>query len=83
MPAGSVVVFMGTLWHRGGANRSAAPRLAITPQYCEAWLRQIEDQLLAIPRETAARYPSASRSSSATAFTRRSWVMSTACTRAG
>jgi hypothetical protein len=31
MPAGSVVVFMGTLWHRGGANRSAAPRLAITP----------------------------------------------------
>jgi ectoine hydroxylase-related dioxygenase (phytanoyl-CoA dioxygenase family) len=56
MPAGSVVVFMGTLWHRGGANRSAAPRLAITPQYCEAWLRQIENQVLAVPREMAARY---------------------------
>ena len=56
MPAGSVVVFMGTLWHRGGANRSAAPRLAITPQYCEAWLRQIENQVLAIPPGTAARY---------------------------
>ena len=56
MPAGSVVVFMGTLWHRGGANRSGAPRLAITPQYCEAWLRQIENQVLAVPAETAARY---------------------------
>ena len=28
MPAGSVVVFAGTLWHRGGANRSDRPRLA-------------------------------------------------------
>ncbi len=56
MPAGSVIVFMGTLWHRGGANRSAAPRLAITPQYCEPWLRQIEQQVLAVPREIAARY---------------------------
>lgn len=56
MPAGSVIVFMGTLWHRGGHNRSATPRLAITPQYCEPWLRQIEQQVLAVPREMAARY---------------------------
>lgn len=56
MPAGSAIVFMGTLWHRGGANRSAAPRLAVTPQYCEPWLRQIENQVLAVPREMAARY---------------------------
>jgi ectoine hydroxylase-related dioxygenase (phytanoyl-CoA dioxygenase family) len=55
MPAGSVIVFMGTLWHRGGANQSAAPRLAITPQYCEPWLRQIENQVLAVPREMAAK----------------------------
>ena len=47
---------MGTLWHRGGANQSAAPRLAITPQYCEPWLRQIENQVLAVPRDMAARY---------------------------
>ena len=56
MPAGSVVVFMGTLWHRGGANTSARPRLAITPQYCEPWLRQIEQQVLAVPPDVAARY---------------------------
>jgi len=56
MPAGSVLVFVGTLWHRGGANRSAAPRLAITPQYCEPWLRQIEQQVLCVPPEVAAQY---------------------------
>ena len=48
MPAGSVVIFAGTLWHRGGANRTDRTRLAITPQYCEPWLRQQEPQMVAI-----------------------------------
>lgn len=55
MPAGSVVVFAGTLWHRGGANRSDRPRLAITPQYCEPWARQQEQQILSVGPK-AARY---------------------------
>jgi ectoine hydroxylase-related dioxygenase (phytanoyl-CoA dioxygenase family) len=53
MPAGSVVVFLGTLWHRGGANRSHAPRLAVSTQYCEPWARQQENFTLAISREVA------------------------------
>jgi ectoine hydroxylase-related dioxygenase (phytanoyl-CoA dioxygenase family) len=53
MPAGSVVVFLGTLWHRGGANRSDAPRLAISTQYCEAWARQQENFTLGVPRAVA------------------------------
>jgi ectoine hydroxylase-related dioxygenase (phytanoyl-CoA dioxygenase family) len=57
MPAGSAVVFQGTLWHRGGANRSAAPRLAVTPQYCQPWARQMENMILAVPAEVAAGYP--------------------------
>jgi ectoine hydroxylase-related dioxygenase (phytanoyl-CoA dioxygenase family) len=57
MPAGSAVVFQGTLWHRGGANRSKAPRLAITPQYCQPWARQMENMTLAVPFEIAATYP--------------------------
>ncbi len=48
MPAGSVVVFHGTLWHRGGANRSAAPRCALSPQYCQPWARQQENMILAV-----------------------------------
>lgn len=56
MPAGSVVVFLGTLMHRGGANHSDAKRLAITPQYCAPALRQIENMVLAVPPEKAANY---------------------------
>lgn len=56
MPAGSVLVFDGALVHRGGANTSKADRLAITPQYCNAGLRQIENMVLAVPPDTARRY---------------------------
>jgi hypothetical protein len=53
MPRGSAVLFLGTLWHGGGANRSPAPRLAVTAQYCAPWARQQENFSLSIPRETA------------------------------
>ncbi len=53
MPAGSVIVFLGTLVHRGGANRSAGARLALSNQYCEPWARQQENFLLSVPRERA------------------------------
>ena len=54
MPAGSVVLFLGTLWHGGGRNRSESARLAVTCQYCEPWLRQQENFTLEISRQTAA-----------------------------
>jgi ectoine hydroxylase-related dioxygenase (phytanoyl-CoA dioxygenase family) len=57
MPAGSLMLAMGTLWHRGGANRSNASRLLITPQYCVAWGRQMETMLLSVPPEIVASYP--------------------------
>lgn len=53
MPAGAVVLFLGTLWHGGGANRSSAGRLAATAQYCEPWLRTQENYFLSVSRETA------------------------------
>ena len=56
MPAGSVVVFAGSLYHRGGANRSTGTRLGFTPQYSEPWLRQIETMVLAVPPEKARQY---------------------------
>jgi ectoine hydroxylase-related dioxygenase (phytanoyl-CoA dioxygenase family) len=52
MPAGSCVFFLGTLWHGGGANRSAAPRLAATAQYCEPWVRPQEAFTLSTTRDT-------------------------------
>jgi ectoine hydroxylase-related dioxygenase (phytanoyl-CoA dioxygenase family) len=58
MSAGSVVVFCGTTLHRGGANCSNDTRLGITPQYCEGWIRQIENMALAIPPRIASSLPS-------------------------
>lgn len=55
MPAGSVVVFLGTLIHRGGENRSARPRLGLSNQYCQPWARQQENYMVSVPREQAAR----------------------------
>jgi ectoine hydroxylase-related dioxygenase (phytanoyl-CoA dioxygenase family) len=49
MPAGACVVFLGTLLHRGGANRSSAPRLAFSNQYCEPWARTQENFFLGVP----------------------------------
>jgi ectoine hydroxylase-related dioxygenase (phytanoyl-CoA dioxygenase family) len=49
MPAGSALIFPGTLWHRGGGNRSPERRLAITLQYCAPWARQQENMFLAVP----------------------------------
>ena len=53
MPAGSALVFDAALWHRGGANRSSWTRLAISPQYCQPYLRPQESQLLIVPPEAA------------------------------
>lgn len=54
MPAGSCVVFAGTLLHRGGANRSNGARTAFSHQYCEPWARTQENWFLSIPKERAA-----------------------------
>ncbi len=57
MPAGSLMIAKGNLWHRGGANRSQATRLIVTPQYCPGWMRPLETMLLAVPPEKAAALP--------------------------
>lgn len=49
MPAGSCLVFAGTLLHRGGANISQRTRRAFSNQYCEPWARPQENFFLAIP----------------------------------
>ncbi len=57
LPSGSLMVAKGTLWHRGGANKSGAPRLIVTPQYCPGWARQLENMMAAVPTEIAATLP--------------------------
>ena len=53
MPRGSVLVFSGSLWHGGGANRTDRRRIGIAMNYCAGWIRQQENQQLGVPREIA------------------------------
>jgi ectoine hydroxylase-related dioxygenase (phytanoyl-CoA dioxygenase family) len=48
MPRGSVVFFLGTLWHGAGENRTEQSRLCVTAQYCEPWCRQQENYSLSV-----------------------------------
>jgi ectoine hydroxylase-related dioxygenase (phytanoyl-CoA dioxygenase family) len=57
MPRGSVLVWHGSLWHGGGANRTAERRVGIAMNYCAGWIRQQENQQLGIPPETVRRFP--------------------------
>jgi len=57
MPSGSLMIAKGTLFHRGGANRTDKPRLIITPQYCPGWARPLENMLLSVSKDKAAQMP--------------------------
>jgi len=56
MSAGSVATLPGTLYHRGGANHSTDKRFGMTIQYCQPWLRQLENMMIGVPPELAAQY---------------------------
>ncbi len=53
MPAGSALIFDAATWHRGGGNHATGTRLAISPQYCQPYLRPQESQLLIVPPDAA------------------------------
>ena len=57
MPAGSVLVYNGSLWHAGGTNTTDSRRVGIVSNYCAGWVRQEENQLLSMPREYVAALP--------------------------
>jgi ectoine hydroxylase-related dioxygenase (phytanoyl-CoA dioxygenase family) len=57
MPRGSVVLYLGSTVHGGGANRSRQVRTGINVDYSLGWLRQEENQYLSIPRDVAASLP--------------------------
>jgi ectoine hydroxylase-related dioxygenase (phytanoyl-CoA dioxygenase family) len=54
MPAGSALIYLGSLWHGGGANRTAQSRSGVVLHYGVAWLRPVENHVLAVPPDVAA-----------------------------
>ncbi len=59
MPAGSVLFYTGAVYHSGGANRSTSVRYGLNVTYALSWLRQEENQYLAVPAEIARGLPDA------------------------
>lgn len=53
MPKGSVLVYSGSVFHGGGANRSTGDRIGLNITYALGWLRQEENQYLSCPPEIA------------------------------
>jgi len=54
---GSALIYLGSLWHGGGANTTGAPRLGVILEYAAAWLRPQENHCLAVPRDVARQLP--------------------------
>ena len=57
MPAGSALIYTGSVRHGGGANTSDHPRLAIIAGYLVSWIRQQENFTLTCPPEIARTTP--------------------------
>jgi ectoine hydroxylase-related dioxygenase (phytanoyl-CoA dioxygenase family) len=57
MPAGSLLFWHGSLWHKGGENRSAERRFALSNYYAAGFIRQQENQQLGIPLEMTRQFP--------------------------
>ena len=57
MPAGSMLLYNGSVYHAGGANRSNGARCGCAIQFALGWLRQEENQYMAVPPEVARTFP--------------------------
>ena len=53
MGKGSVLLYIGSVYHGGGANRSDHTRTGVNITYNVAWLRQEENQYLSVPPDIA------------------------------
>ena len=57
MARGSASVYVGSVYHGGGANLSDTERFGLFIGYCLGWLRQEENQYLAVPPDIARSLP--------------------------
>jgi len=53
MPAGSVLLYTGSVFHAGGENRTQSDRIGVNLTYTLGWLRQEENQYLSCLPEIA------------------------------
>jgi ectoine hydroxylase-related dioxygenase (phytanoyl-CoA dioxygenase family) len=51
--AGTALMYLGSVWHGGGANHTDDVRLGVVLHYASAWLRPVENHVLAVPPDAA------------------------------
>ena len=56
-PAGSLIFFLGSAYHGGGANNTGKPRLGVILEYCAGWVRPQENHILGVPKEIVRELP--------------------------
>ena len=56
MTRGSVLFWVGSLWHGGGANLTSERRVGVALNYCAGYIRQQENQLMGVPFERLAQF---------------------------
>lgn len=61
MPRGSALVYLGSVTHCSGANRSDQPRTGLILSYSLGWLKPYENAFLSYPPEVAKEFPKALR----------------------
>jgi ectoine hydroxylase-related dioxygenase (phytanoyl-CoA dioxygenase family) len=61
MRRGSALVYLGSVTHCAGANRSSLPRTGLILSYCLGWLKQYENAFLSYPPDVARQFPQAIR----------------------
>jgi ectoine hydroxylase-related dioxygenase (phytanoyl-CoA dioxygenase family) len=57
MRKGSVLVWVGSLWHGGGANKTDRRRVGIAMNYCAGYIRQQENQQLGVAPSLVKTFP--------------------------
>lgn len=57
MEPGSALIYLGSVWHGGGANRTDRVRLGVVLHYAVGWLRPVENHVLVVPPSEAASLP--------------------------
>jgi hypothetical protein len=57
MTAGSALLYVGSIWHGGGANHTDRPRVGVVIHYAASWLRAVENHVLAVPRDVVRTLP--------------------------
>lgn len=57
MPKGSCVLFVSTIWHAGGANRSKKARMGVITYYGEPYVRTIENNFASLSPKQVLKLP--------------------------